>query len=60
MWTTAWRVATERIEMEEMSSQVVGMIAGVVVFGSTVVVTFLLLVFGGSFKRIQEQVYTSL
>lgn len=48
-------MATERIEMEELSSQTVGLIAGVIVFMSTVVVTFLLLVFGGSFKRMREQ-----
>lgn len=48
-------MATDRIEMEEVSSQTAGLIAGVIVFSTTVVATFLLLVFGGSFKRMREQ-----
>lgn len=42
--------------MMELTSQLIGLIAGVIVFCCTVVVTFLLLVFGGSFKRMREQV----
>lgn len=42
--------------MTEMSAQAIGLIAGVMVFCTTVVVTFLLLVFGGSFRRMREQV----
>lgn len=40
----------------EVTSQLIGLIAGVIVFCCTVVVTFLLLIFGGSFKRMREQV----
>lgn len=42
--------------MVELSSQTIGLIAGVVVFCATVLTTFLLLVFGGSFKRMREEV----
>lgn len=40
----------------EVTPQLIGLIAGVIVFSCTVVVTFLLLIFGGSFKRMREQV----
>lgn len=40
----------------ELDSRTIGLIAGVVVFCATVFTTFLLLVFGGSFKRMQEEV----
>lgn len=42
--------------MVELSAQIIGVIAGVIVFCMTVVATFVLLVVGGSFKRMREQV----
>lgn len=42
--------------MVELSSQTIGLIFGVMVFCATMLATLLLLVFGGSFKRIREQV----
>lgn len=43
-----------------MAAQLVGVVMGVVVFGCTVLATFLLLIFGGSFKRMREQVGAAL
>lgn len=43
-----------------MTAQSVGLIMGVVVFSCTVLATFLLLIFGGSFKRMREQVGAAL
>ncbi len=40
----------------EMTPQLIGLIMGVIVFSCTVLTTFLLLIFGGSFKRMREQV----
>lgn len=39
----------------EVTPQLIGLVMGVIVFCCTVLATFLLLVFGGSFKRMQEQ-----
>lgn len=43
-------------DMMDLSSQTIGLIFGVMVFGATMLATLLLLLFGGSFKRIREQV----
>lgn len=39
----------------EVTPQTIGLVLGVIVFCCTVLATFLLLVFGGSFKRMREQ-----
>lgn len=39
----------------EVTPQMIGLVLGVIVFCCTVLATFLLLVFGGSFKRMREQ-----
>lgn len=40
----------------EMTPQLIGLVMGVIVFCCTVLATFILLVVGGSFKRMREQV----
>lgn len=42
--------------MMELTPQLIGLVLGVIVFSCTVLATVLLLVFGGSFKRMKEQV----
>lgn len=39
----------------EMTPQLIGLVVGVIVFCCTVLATFLLLIFGGSFTRMREQ-----
>lgn len=41
--------------MMELTPQLIGLVLGVIVFSCTVLATVLLLVFGGSFKRMKEQ-----